>query len=103
MATTKSQSQRGRDDKARSSAARVADQAREHIGALTTKTVEGVTSVEPVDDGWLVQVEVLEDQRIPSSSDRLALYEVELEEDGGLVAYRRTKRYARGQSDLGAE
>jgi hypothetical protein len=29
----------------------------------------------------------------------MALYEVDLDQDGGLVAYRRTRRYIRGRAD----
>ncbi|HWD02892.1 MAG TPA: gas vesicle protein GvpO [Amycolatopsis sp.] len=58
----------------------------------------GVTSVEPVEDGWVVEVEVIEERRIPSSADLLALYEIELDEDGDLLAFRRTKQYARGKA-----
>jgi hypothetical protein len=83
------------------SAARVAAQAGDHISALTAKRVVGVTSVEPVEQGWLVEVEVLEDARVPSSSDVLALYEADLNEQGDLLAYRRTRRYPRGSADAG--
>lgn len=83
------------------SAARVAAQAQEHIGALTSKHVAGAISVEPTDSGWMVQVEVIEDRRVPSSSDMLAIYEAELDEGGDLLAYRRTKRYVRGRVDQG--
>ncbi len=72
-----------------------------HLVELTSKQVEGVTSMEPTEDGWLVEIEVLEDRRIPSSADILALYEVEIDVDGDLLAYRRTRRYARGSTDLG--
>lgn len=85
----------------KTSAARIAAQAQEHIGALTSKSVVGVISVEPNDDGWLVQIEVLEDRRIPQSSDMLAIYEAELDGEGDLLAYRRTKRYVRGRADQG--
>jgi hypothetical protein len=68
------------------------------IAALTGKTPEGVTGVEPTEDGWLVSVEVLEDHRVPSSSDILALYEAELDPDGSLLAYRRTRRYSRNHA-----
>ena len=86
---------------AKPSASRIAAQAVEHISALTSKSVVGVTSVEPAEQGWLVEVEVLEDQRIPSSSDMLALYEAELDDNGDLLSYRRTRRYARGRADAG--
>lgn len=73
----------------------------EHLVELTSKSVEGVTSMEPTEDGRLVEIEVLEDRRIPSSSDMLALYEVEIDDDGNLLAYRRTRRYVRGSTDIG--
>jgi len=68
------------------------------IATLTGKTPEGVTGVEPTEDGWLVTVEVLEDHRVPSSGDILALYQAELDPDGALLAYRRTRRYSRNHA-----
>lgn len=82
-------------------AAQAAAAAIEHIVELTSKEVQGATSIEPADQGWMVEVEVIEDRRIPSSADMLALYEVEIDLDGDLLAYRRTKRYSRGSSDIG--
>jgi len=70
-----------------------------HIAALTGKQSEGVTQVQPAEDGWLVQVEVVEDRRVPSSGDILALYEAELDEEGDLLSYRRLRRYRRGRGD----
>ncbi len=71
------------------------------IADLTGKRPEGVTAVEPTEDGWLVGVEVVEDQRVPSSADILAIYEAELDADGGLISYRRGRRYPRGRGDDG--
>jgi len=71
------------------------------IVELTGRDPEGVTAVEPTEDGWLVGVEVVEDQRVPSAADILAIYEAELDFDGGLVSYRRSRRYARGRGDNG--
>lgn len=68
---------------------------------LTSKQQEGVTAVEPISNGWLIAVEVVEDARVPSSADILATYEAELASDGALLAYRRTRRYARGRGDGG--
>ncbi|MCT9933970.1 gas vesicle protein [Planotetraspora sp. A-T 1434] len=67
-----------------------------HIADLTAKEIEAVTRVEPVDAGWLVEVEVVEDRRIPSSGDVLGLYEAEMDGEGSLVSYRRLYRYRRG-------
>jgi hypothetical protein len=69
------------------------------IAALTSKQPEGVTEVERTDDGWTVGVELVEDQRIPSSSDILAIYETTIDADGELLSYRRIRRYARGRGD----
>jgi hypothetical protein len=76
-------------DAARAGARQIAD--------ITAKTPEGVISVEPSEDGWIIEVEMLEDRHVPSSSDVLGIYEIELDPDGALVAYRRTQRYLRGK------
>nr|WP_067864203.1 gas vesicle protein GvpO [Nocardia shimofusensis] len=75
--------------------------ATEQLRALIAKEPEGTTSMAPTEDGWTVEIEVLEDRRIPSSSDMLALYEVEIDMDGNLLAYHRTRRYSRGSADIG--
>jgi hypothetical protein len=69
------------------------------IAQLTSKEPEGVTGVEPAEDGWLITVEVVEDRRIPSSTDVLATYQIELGPDGELISYRRMRRYSRGRGD----
>ncbi|MFG6198621.1 gas vesicle protein GvpO [Nonomuraea sp. JJY05] len=75
----------------------------EHIADLTRRETEGVTRVKPEDDGWLVNVEVVEDRRVPSSGDILALYEAELDPEGDLLSYRRLRRYRRGSGDYQEE
>ncbi|GIH73132.1 gas vesicle protein GvpO [Sphaerimonospora thailandensis] len=70
-----------------------------YIADLTGKIPEGVTLVEPIEHGWVVGVEVIEDHRIPSSGDILAIYEAEMDDTGDLLAYRRTRRYRRGTGD----
>ncbi|WP_327109038.1 gas vesicle protein GvpO [Nonomuraea glycinis] len=72
-----------------------------HIAELTARETEGVTRVRPEGDGWLVGVEVVEDRRIPSSGDILALYEAELDAGGELLSYQRVKRYRRGSGGMG--
>jgi len=72
-----------------------------YIADLTVRDAEAVTLVEPADDGWTVHVEIVEDRRIPSSGDVLAVYEAELDEEGDLRSYRRLRRYRRGTSEIG--
>ncbi|MDH6292565.1 gas vesicle protein [Rhodococcus sp. NM-2] len=80
----------------------IAEIATRDIAQLTGKKPLGATSVMPTDDGWTVEVEVVEDRRIPSSTDMLAMYEVVLDLDGELLSYRRTRRYIRGVGDSGS-
>lgn len=82
-------------------AADVAERAAAHLASLTSREVSGVTSIEPVEDGWVVEVEVLEQRRVPSSVDMMALYEIGLDVEGELLSYRRTSRYARNQQQTG--
>jgi hypothetical protein len=77
-------------------AGQVAAQAAAELVELTGKGVEGVTGLERTDDGWTVQVEVVEVRRIPDTTDVLALYEVSTDRQGSLLGYRRLRRYARG-------
>lgn len=73
----------------------------EQIAELTGKEPEGITGVARDEDGWQVTVEVVEDRRIPSSSDILASYETRIGPDGELDSYRRIRRYSRGRGDDG--
>jgi len=85
------------EDRRRMSAAEAGRAGLEQITELTGKEPEGVTGVERSEDGWLVSVEVIEDRRIPSSTDILATYEAEIDNDGELLSYRRVRRYSRGR------
>jgi len=55
-----------------------------------------VTGLSRNDDGWTIEVEVLEVRRIPDTTDVLAIYEITVDEDGELEGYRRVRRYVRG-------
>ena len=79
----------------------VVRQAREQLEALLGRGPDSVSALERTHDGWLVTVEVVEVSRIPESTDVLASYEVELDEDRNLRRYARTRRYHRSQADQG--
>ena len=82
--------------KPRTSGLQVATEASRQLLELTGKAAEGVTSMERTDDGWKVQVEVLEMRRIPETTDVLALYEIDTDDKGQIEGYRRLRRYVRG-------
>lgn len=75
-------------------AARAAEQVQELIG----RRVEAVTGLERDGDEWTVTLEVLELERIPSTTDVLGRYEVKLDEEGELLGAQRTRRYPRSEA-----
>jgi hypothetical protein len=75
----------------------------EQIAELTGKSPETVTQIQPNGDSWTVGIEVLEDRRVPSSTDLLGLYEIDIDRSGDLLSYRRVKRYSRGRGDDGGD
>jgi hypothetical protein len=87
------------EDQRRMSAAEAGREGLEQITDLTGKDPESVTGVKRSQDGWLVTVEMVEDRRIPSSTDILSTYEAEIDNDGELLSYRRVRRYSRGSGD----
>jgi hypothetical protein len=80
----------------RASGVSVAAGAARQLLELTGRQAEGVTGLERTDEGWRVEVGVVEVRRSPDTTDVLALYEVTLDEDGELEGYRRLRRYGRG-------
>ncbi len=80
-------------------AAQAAREGLRQIVGLTGKDAVGVVSVKPTDDGWRVAVEVVEDHRIPASTDLLSIYEADLDMTGDLLGCHRTRRYQRGKAD----
>ncbi|WP_345617988.1 gas vesicle protein [Streptomyces ziwulingensis] len=83
---------RGARDAARSAA--------DGLAELLHHRLEGVSAVcRGEDDGWIVDVDVLELARIPDTTSLLATYRVELDPEGELLQYRRTARYRRGAQD----
>ncbi|MFC7494235.1 MULTISPECIES: gas vesicle protein [unclassified Nocardioides] len=65
---------------------------------LTGKEFEGIVGIAKDDDGWTIQVEVLEMRRIPTTTDVLAVYDVTVDQSGDLTGYRRVDRYVRGSA-----
>ncbi|MGA5279465.1 gas vesicle protein GvpO [Streptomyces griseoincarnatus] len=74
-------------------------QAREQLAELTGMEAESVSSFEQSSEGWVLEVEVLELERVPDTMSLMASYQVELDPDGDLTGYRRVRRYERGRAD----
>ncbi|GGW93946.1 gas vesicle protein GvpO [Streptomyces lomondensis] len=74
-------------------------QARGQLAELTGMDPESVSSFEQTEEGWSLEVEVLELERVPDTMSLMASYQVELDSQGQLTGYRRVRRYERGRAD----
>ncbi|OWA21376.1 gas vesicle protein [Streptomyces sp. CS159] len=74
-------------------------EARAQLADLTGMTAESVSSFEQTEEGWALEVEVLELERVPDTMSLMASYQVELDAEGQLTGYRRVRRYERGRAD----
>jgi hypothetical protein len=75
----------------------IATKAREQISELTGLKADTVSAFGKTDAGYQVIVEMLELVRVPNSMDVLATYETQLDKQGNLVSYERTRRYHRNE------
>ena len=82
-------------------AMKVARMAAQQLAELTGRVPESVIGISRTEDGFRIELEVVESRRIPDSADILATYEVETDEDGDLVGYHRARRYLRGKGSDG--
>jgi len=71
------------------------------VHELTGYEPEAVTALEWDGEFWRVTVDALELARIPSTTDVLGSYVVQLDEQGALHGYKRMGRFVRGHSDEG--
>ncbi|BDM68792.1 gas vesicle protein [Streptomyces nigrescens] len=95
-------SDRGTERAARRvSAPRAMRYAAEQLQELLGRAPESVSAVQPTEDGWMADVEVLELERVPTTSSVMASYRVTLDEEGELMSYERTRRYTKGQVGQG--
>jgi hypothetical protein len=68
------------------------------VEELTGYDAEAVTGLEWDGEFWRVTVDALELSRIPSTTDVLGSYVVQLDQEGTLHGYKRLGRYVRGQA-----
>jgi hypothetical protein len=76
------------------------ERVRRELPQLLGRPIEAVLGLQREEDsGWQVTVQVVELSRIPSSTDVLGSYEVNLDSRGELTGYKRNRRYTRNQAD----
>ena len=92
-------SEKGSDNNSRMSARDLALEARATIKDMTGLDPETVSGLQWDGDSWLVTVETCELRRIPNTTDVMAAYVVQLDDSGGLLGYKRDRRFLRGEAE----
>jgi hypothetical protein len=86
----------GSNENGRLSAGELGQAALTTVEELTGYQPEAVTGLEWDGELWRVKVDALEMSRIPNTTDVLGEYEIQLDDQGTLRGYRRTRRFVRG-------
>src|SRR6476619_1284650 len=73
--------------------------ARATVLELTGHRPESVSAMQWDGENWLVTVDVCELERIPNTTDVMATYVVQLDDGGGLLGYKRERRFQRGAAE----
>jgi len=73
--------------------------AKETVEDLTGFESESVSGLQWDGETWLVTVEVCELERVPNTTDVMASYVVQLDDRGGLLGYKRERRFQRGAAE----
>jgi hypothetical protein len=79
--------------------AKAVSAALEQFEMLTHLEPVGMTGVRREDDGWSVLVDVVELERVPSTTSVMATYRVDIDDDGELSGFQRLRRFTRGSVD----
>ena len=90
-----------RSNDGRLSAGELITAARQTIEELTGFAAESVSGFQWDGEAWLVSVDVCELERVPNTTDVMATYVVQLDDKGGLLGYKRDRRYQRGHAEEG--
>jgi len=71
----------------------------EQFEVLTHLEPIGTTGVRREEDGWSVLVDVVELERVPSTTSVMATYRVDVDDSGELCGFQRLRRFTRGSVD----
>ncbi|MEO1328925.1 MAG: gas vesicle protein GvpO [Pseudomonadota bacterium] len=73
--------------------------ARELSDEMTGQAFDSIVRCEKREDGWIVEVDVLESKARLGDDDLLTTYQYELDAEGGLTGYRRLRKHSRFEND----
>jgi hypothetical protein len=71
----------------------------DQFAQLSGQSPERVSGVRSADEGWSLLADVVELERIPSTTSVIATYRVDIDGEGNLRGYERLRRFVRGATD----
>lgn len=80
--------------------AEVNERAREELSKVTGLELSTTLGSAKVEQGWAVQVEMIEKHSIPDGMDLLAAYEAVMDDFGNLLSFRRIRMRKRIDSEV---
>jgi hypothetical protein len=75
----------------------IAQVAKQQLTDLTGLKADTVSGMSKCEDGWHVNVDLIQLRCIPDGSDVLATYETVVDDQGNLVKYQRTRSFHRSE------
>lgn len=82
----------------RMAATDLAAAAKQAVEELTGYAPESISGVQWDGVEWLISVDVCELERVPNTTDVMATYVVQLDEQGRMLGYRRDRRFQRADA-----
>jgi hypothetical protein len=65
--------------------------------AITGLPPDTISRCDRSEEGWMLNIDMLEHRSVPRTQDLLASFEVALDDAGQVTRWRRTGRFVRGQ------
>jgi hypothetical protein len=78
----------------------ISEKAGQTAEMLLKKDLDSVVSLNKDSDGWLAEVEVLERKSVPDTQDILGRYEMQFDEEGELLGYKRIMLRRRSDMEM---
>jgi hypothetical protein len=66
---------------------------------LNGQPADRVSGVRRVESGWSILIDVIDVERVPSTTSVLSTYRVDADEEGHLTGYERIRRFTRASTD----
>lgn len=75
----------------------IVEDTKRQMTAITGLPPDQISRFDRAEEGWTLNIDMVEHRSIPRTQDLLASFEVMLDDTGQVTRWRRTARFVRGQ------